>query len=164
MTEKQIKTFKILKIVFTVLCIFFIVGLFLQIACMLWLTLMPDKLSAFFERVQIWRPFISNMYPFKRATAELCVSMLSYSFAIFFTKNARDIFSTLSKKEELPVNLIKKEALVLLACFIVLPLVHTIAFSIFVGGNFVRFTPNLSLLAVGILLLGLSGSLIKNKE
>ena len=163
--EKQKKLFRVSKFVFAALCALFIIGLFLQMVCMLWICLLPDKLAGFFESFCIWRPFVSDMYRFNQATAELCSSMLTYAFAVFITKNAWDIFSSLEKGEAFPILKLRYLALSVLLSALIVPFVESTAFKVFVGTANVKATFDVGMLALGLLLAVLSfGITNKNEE
>ncbi len=164
LNETQKKLFHISKIIMAVMCTFLIIGLFLQMVCMLWVCLMPDKLAHFFEAFPIWRPFVSNMYLFSQATAELCGSMLSYAFAIYFTKTACDIFSMLEKGEALPICKIRRLSIGAIVGAVLVPLVKNVAFGIFVESNYVKYTLDVGLFSFGIALFAISYSFIKGKD
>lgn len=162
--NSNVKFFRVGKIVTSLLCTVLIIELFLQLVCMLWVTLMPDKLAHFFEVVRIWRPFITDMYSFGKATAELCSSMLSYAFAIYFTKIAYDIFTSLEKTNTLPADKIKNVGLGVIVSAVVIPLVRNKAFSVFVNAGYVRDGFNVGMIIIGVVIFTLSGLLIKKEN
>jgi len=164
MDLNKTKFFKISRYISNIFCTVLIIGLAVQFICMLWLSLMPDKLSDVFERFQVWRPFITDMYPYSRAKAELCASMLTYAFAICFSYNASCVFLKLEKGEALSCDRIKKVSILAFVCSVVIPVVHNVAFNIFTNGNFSRMSLDFGILFVGIVLFMISVCLVKNKE
>ena len=158
------KFFRISRYVSNILCSVFIICLAIQFICMLWLSLMPDKLSDFFEKFQVWRPYITHMYPYSRAKAELCASMLTYAFAVCFSYNASRVFLSLEKSEKISGDRIKKVSVLALVCSVVIPSVHNVAFDIFTSGSFSKMGIDFGLLFVGIVLLAISFCVVKNKE
>jgi hypothetical protein len=129
---------------------------------MLWLCLLPDKLSEFFENIQIWRPFITDMYPYSRAIAELCTSMLTYAFAIALTKNSAEVFSGLEKGNPIKASTVKRVAIIALICSVAIPLVHNLAFRVFVSGSFSKMGIDIGLMLFGLLLYTISLGFVKN--
>ncbi len=164
LNETQKKFFHVSKILLAILCALFIVALFLQFVCMLWVCLLPDKLADFFENFRIWKPFVSDMYSFKQATAELCGSMIAYAFAIYFTKSSCDIFASLEKGESLPLEKVRKISVAAIISAVLVPLVRNIAMETFVNGDFVKDSFDVGLFAFGAVLFAFSYSFIKGKD
>ena len=162
--NSNVKLFRAGKIVAALFCVALIIELVLQFVCMLWITLVPDKLAYFFEDFRIWRPFITDMYSFGKATAELCASMLSYAFAIYFTKAAYDIFTSLEKTNTLPAEKIKNIGLGIIASAVVIPLVRNMAFSTFVNERYVKDSFDVGMIVIGTLIFTLSKLLIKKEN
>ena len=158
------KIFNISKYVSIILCVFFTLGLVIQLICMLWLSLMPDKLSDFFEKYKIWRPFITDMYPYTRAKAELCATMLTYAFAVCFSYNAYTAFSCLAKGESVCAVRMRRLSVISILCSILIPVVHNVAFDTFTSGAFSKAGIDFGLLFIGLVLFIASLCMVKNKE
>ncbi len=160
----NVKLFRIGKIVTALLCAVLIFELFLQLVCMLWVTLVPDKLANFFEHFRIWRPFVTDMYSFGKATAELCSSMLTYAFAIYFTKISYDIFLSLEKTNTLPADKIEKIGFGVIISAVIVPFVRNMAFSTFVNAGYVKDSFNVGMIVIGVVMFSLSKLLIKKEN
>ena len=150
------KLFHIAYITSCVLFGVFIAALVIQFICMLWVCLMPDKLSGFFGKVQIWKPFITDMYPFSRAKAELSSSMLTYAFAILFSRCAMSVFHDLENKMSVSVRMIKKTSVIAIICSVLIPVVHNVAFSTFTTSSFSRCGIDIGMLLFGLAMLVVS--------
>lgn len=158
------KIFRISKYVSCVFCTLFAIGLFIELICMLWLCLMPDKLSDFFEKFQIWRPFITDMYPYARAKAELCATMLTFAFAVCFSYNAYNVFSCLEKGDSVCAVRLRRLSIVSIVCSVLIPAVHNLAFNTFTNGSFSKAGLDLGLLFIGLALFITSLCIVNNEE
>ncbi|MBR5460584.1 MAG: hypothetical protein IKV53_06910 [Clostridia bacterium] len=158
------KLFRTAGIISNILCVLFSIGLFIQLVCMLWLCLMPDKLADFFESFRIWQPFITDMYPYSQAKAELSSSMLTYAFAVFFTRNASLTFKSLKNGVGVDKSILKKVSVIAIICSCTIPLVHNLAFASFVCSGFTRSGIDISMLLFGLALLTFSLYYTKNKN
>ncbi len=158
------KLFHVAGITSNILCVMFAIGLFIQLVCMLWLCLMPDKLADFFESFRIWQPFITDMYPYSQAKAELSASMLTYAFAVFFTRNTALIFKALKNGESAYVSILRKIAVVAIICSCAIPLVHNLTFTSFVSSGFTRAGVDIGMMLFGLALLTFSLCYTKDKN
>ena len=164
MKTDNTKLFHTAWIISNILCVLFAIGLFIQLVCMLWLCLMPDKLADFFESFRIWQPFITDMYPYSQAKAELSASMLTYAFAVFFTHNTALTFKALKKGERVDGGVLKKVSVVTVCCSCAIPLVHNLTFSAFVSSGFTRAGVDIGMMLFGLALFTFSLYYTKSKN
>ncbi len=90
--------------------------------------------------------------------------MLTYAFAVFITKTACNIFSSLEREEIFPIVKLRYLSVAVLLSSLVIPLVESTAFKIFVGAGSAKSTLDVGVLALGLLLALLSFGFVNNEE
>ena len=147
LTEKLTLSSKVLYIVTFILMI-------CQTISFLWISLMPNKLNAFFNIFRIWAPFVSDINNIPLSRLELSLALIKCIFLFLILLNIHEIFKKLSVRLDSAdiIRELKCLSLIFLSESIVLPILRAIVWTIYLKTShplgLLDFTP----LAVSLVL------------
>ena len=118
-----------------VLHVITVIMLICELVSFLWLSIMPNKLSGFFHIVRVWAPFISNVEDVQLSLFELAGTLVNHVFLFLILGTTEKAFRHLSVHMNIldTIKDLKKIAFLFLGDAIILPLVKSVSYSVFLG-------------------------------
>lgn len=117
-----------------ILYILSVISIFLQSVSLLWLTLMPNKLTRFFARVRIYEPFVTNIDNQKLSLYELAVGIITAVFLFLILRRLEFLFKSLSNDLDIfkAGESIKLVSIYFFTESLLLPFLKFISYAIFI--------------------------------
>lgn len=110
-----------------------VISIFIQSITLLWLTVMPNKFTSFFEKVRIYEPFVTDIHDAKLSLFELSVGIVAFLFLFVILRKTEAIFLGFSEEENILLlgsQLKNLSVLFLLESFFV-PIIKTVSYIVF---------------------------------
>ena len=111
-----------------------IISVVLQSITLLWLTIMPNKLIHFFEKVRIYEFYVTDIDNTELSFFELSSGIAAFLFLFVILSKAKELFEGLAKGDGVLSfsEILKKLSLYFLAESVFVPVMRIISFSVFI--------------------------------
>lgn len=131
-----------------------VVSVLLQSITLLWLTVMPNKLIHFFEKVRIYEPFVTDIDNTKLSFFELSTGIIAFLFLFIILRKTETLFSDFGDKPDF-LNCgmqVKNLSALFFIQSISLPIIKTVAYLVFLKEKAPFGILNISSLVLALLL------------
>ncbi len=134
-----------------ILTVIMVIIIACETVCFMWQALMPGKLNGFFNVFRIYAPFISNIDNNALCLFELAVSLFNNMFLFLMLTVTKKMFVKLSDNVSLSLvtHEMKELAWVLISSSILIPIVKTVCYTVFLKLPSPMMSYNIVPVAVG---------------
>ena len=114
-----------------------VISMFLQTICLLWLTIMPNKLIKFFDKVRIYEPFITSIKNNALTLFELSSGIVAMIFLFVILRKIEKIFISIST--DFALHLVAQNIKILSIIFLIertfVPIMKAVAYTVFLKSD-----------------------------
>lgn len=152
--ERLKKYIQRLALTSKVLYIITLIILLCETISFLWLSLMPNKLTSFFNVFRIWAPFVTNLDNTALSRYELATGIVQHVFLFLIFLTLRETFLKLEPNLNFSdiARQLKKLSLIFIAESLILPVFKTVSCNVYLGNAVPLETVDMCPVIIGALL------------